>query len=56
MELINYYLQDDKLLCISNTLLRYKPVKISKCIEKDYYDNVVHLIWDFNEISEDFNY
>ena len=54
MELINYYLQDDRLLCIDKTLLRYEPIQISKCLGAKYYDNVVHLIWDLEEIPVDF--
>jgi len=50
LELINYYLQDDRLLCIDKTLLRYEPIQISKCLGAEYYDNVKHLIWDWKEI------
>ena len=56
MESINFYLQNDVLLCIDNNLIRYKPIKVSECIGKDYYDNVVHLLWDLDEIPEDFKF
>ena len=56
LELVNYYLQNDKLLCLDKNLLRYKPQKLSECIGKDYYDNVVDLTINLQELPDGFVY
>ena len=56
MDLINYFLQDDKILFLDNNLYRYRPICLSSSYDKFYYDNIMDLIVDVEKLPRDFRF